>query len=267
MLRVGYNQGPQLVWWWLDGYIDFSNAQTPHAKEAIRQWFDWHRTTQLPQYAAHLSNLSHQINDSVTSDQVCGWYEDLRSIFAPALDHALHVGAPLLSGLSEAQLRHLEQRYAKGNDEFRDDYLKPVIEDRRNASIKRSVKRFENLYGNLNDTQKRLIADGIAASPFDPEAWLAERQRRQSQTLLTLRQLISESTEIKHIATSLRVLTEHIEHSPDADYRAYQVKLTEYNCAFMADVHNSTNHQQRRHANDKLKNWETDLRRLAIGTR
>ncbi len=267
MLRTGYNQGPQLVWWWLDGYIDFNNAQTPQAKEAIRQWFDWHRTTQLPQYAARLSDLSHQINDSVTSDQVCGWYEDLRSIFAPALDHAMHVGAPLVPGLSEAQLRHLEQRYAKGNDEFREDYLQTVIADRRNASIKRSVKRFENFYGSLNDAQKRLIADGIAASPFDAEAWLAERQRRQSQTLLTLRQLIAESTAIEHVAASLRMLTEQIERSPDSGYRVYQEKLTEYNCAFMADVHNSTDDRQRRHASDKLKNWGTDLRMLGTGTR
>ncbi len=32
MLRLGYDQGPQLVWWWLDGYVNFSSEQTPHAK-------------------------------------------------------------------------------------------------------------------------------------------------------------------------------------------------------------------------------------------
>ncbi|NBQ71130.1 MAG: hypothetical protein EBU46_20775, partial [Nitrosomonadaceae bacterium] len=51
MLRLGYDNGPQLAWWWLDGYVDFSREQAPHAKHAIHQWFGWHRTAQLPEYA------------------------------------------------------------------------------------------------------------------------------------------------------------------------------------------------------------------------
>src|SRR5690349_1542745 len=93
MLRMGYNQGPQLVWWWLDGYVDFSSDQTAHAKQAIRQWFDWHRVTQLPEYTTWLSTLRSQIDNPVTPAQVCGWSEELRTITAPAIDHALQLGA------------------------------------------------------------------------------------------------------------------------------------------------------------------------------
>ena len=264
MLRMGYNQGPQLLWWWLDGYVNFSHEQVPHAKEAIHKWFDWHRTTQLPEYAAWLSVLSHQIDDSVTPEQVCGWHVELRDTIALALDHALQLGAPLVPGLGETQLRHLEQRYAKSNEEFHRDYLQPTIEDRQEASVKRTVKRVENFYGNINEAQQRLILDSIAASPFDPAAWLTERQQRQNATLLTLRQLIAEPTEVEHIVTTLRKLVEHTERSTNADYRAYQMKLTEYNCAFIAHVHNSTSQRQRQHARDKLKSWEADFRLLSI---
>lgn len=263
MLRMGYNQGPQLVWWWLDSYVDFSSEQAPHAKEAIHQWFNWHRTTQLPKYAAWLSVLSSQIDDTVTPNQVCGWHKELRNTLAPAFDHALQLSVPLVQGLGEAQLSRIEQRYTKGNEEFHNDYLQPIIEDRRKASIKRTIKRIENFYGDIDETQRRIIIDSIIASPFDPEAWLAERQRRQNETLLTLRNLIAESIETGHIVTALRTLIEHIERSSDADYRIYQTKLTEYNCAFIAHFHNNTSNKQRRHAHDKLKNWETDLRILA----
>ncbi|WP_297326059.1 DUF6279 family lipoprotein [Nitrosomonas sp.] len=262
MLRLGYNQGPQLVWWWLDGYVNFSNEQAPHAKQAIHQWFDWHRATQLPEYTAWLSALRGQISDPVTPAQVCGWSEELRNMTAPAFDHAVQLGATLVSGLGEEQLRHIAQRYAKGNDEFRSDYLQPTVEERREASVQRTIKRVENLYGRIDDTQRHLIIDNTAASPFDPEAWLAERQRRQNDVLLTLRHLIAAPTETASIMAALRTLIEHIQHSTDADYRAYQIKLTEYNCAFIARVHNSTNNHQRRHAHDKLKGWETDLRML-----
>ena len=76
--------------------------------------------------------------------------------------------------------------------------------------------------------------------------------------------MITEATEVEHIVTTLRKLVEHTERSTNADYRAYQMKLTEYNCAFIAHVHNSTSQQQRRHARDKLKSWEADFRQLSI---
>ena len=267
MLRVGYNQGPQLVWWWLDGYVDFSSEQVPHAKEAIRQWFDWHRTTQLPEYAAWLSTLRNQVGDPVTPAQVCRWSEELRDIVAPALDHVLQLSAPLVLSLGEAQWRHIEQHYAKGNEEFRRDYLQPHAEERLEASIKRTVKRTENIYGSIDEAQRRLIATGLATSPFDAEAWLVERQRRQRHTLLTLRQLATAPTEAGQVTTALRMLVGHVEHSTDADYRDYQVRLTEYNCAFVTRIHNSTSSIQRQHAHDKLKDWEADLRKLATHTR
>ncbi len=267
MLRVGYNQGPQLVWWWLDGYVDFSSEQVPHAKEAIHQWFDWHRTTQLPEYAAWLATLRSQVGDPVTPAQVCRWSEELRDIVAPALDHALQLSAPLVPSLGEAQWRHIEQHYAKGNDEFRRDYLQPHAEERLEASIKRTVKRTENIYGSIDDPQQRLIATGLATSPFDAEAWLVERQRRQRDTLLTLRRLAIAPTEAEQVTTALRMLVGHVEHSTDTSYRDYQVRLTEYTCAFVARVHNSTSSLQRRHAHDKLKDWEADLRKLTTHTR
>lgn len=263
MLRLGYDQGPQLVWWWLDGYVNFSNEQTPHAKEAIRKWFAWHRTTQLPEYAAWLSTLRSRIGDPATPAQICGWSEELRNTIAPALDHTMQLGAPLVPNLGEAQWLSIERRYAKGNDEFRRDFLQPHAEERLAASIKRIVKRVENIYGSIDEAQHRLIVAGIEASPFDPEAWLAERQRRQHETLLTLRRLAAEQAETEHVIAALRGLIERVQRSIDTDYRAYQVKLTEYNCAFIASVHNSTNPIQRQHAHDKLKDWETDLRKLS----
>ena len=60
-LRLGYDQGPTLAWWWLDGYVDFRSEQAPRAKEAIRQWFAWHRTAQLPGHAAWLAAVRGRI--------------------------------------------------------------------------------------------------------------------------------------------------------------------------------------------------------------
>ncbi|QOJ22635.1 MAG: hypothetical protein HRU78_02405 [Gammaproteobacteria bacterium] len=267
MLRLSYDNGPQLAWWWLDGYVDFSREQAPHAKHAIHQWFGWHRATQLPEYADWLAAIRSRIDGELTPTQVCNWSDELQNIIAPAFDHAVRLGTPVALRLSETQWRHLEKRYAKSNEELRADFLQPDPEDRLRASIKRTIKRVENLYGDIDKAQRRFIIASLEASPFNPETWLTERQRRQQETLRTLRQLAAESAAPELATASLRKLIEHTHRSDNPDYRAYQLKLAEHTCGFIARMHNSTTPAQRRHAHDKLKGWETDFRALVIDNR
>lgn len=267
MLRLGYDNGPQMVWWWLDGYVDFSREQAPHAKHAIHQWFGWHRANQLPEYADWLAAIRSRVDGPLTPEQVCSWSEELQTIVAPAFDHAAHLGTPVALRLGEPQWRHLEKRYAKSNEELREDFLQPDPEDRLRAAIKRTVKRVENLYGDIDKSQRHLIIASLEASPFNPEAWLTERQRRQQETLRTLRQLAAESAAPELATASLRKLIAHTHRSDDPDYRAYQIKLSEHTCGFIARMHNSTTSAQRRHAHDKLKSWETDFRALMMDSR
>ena len=261
-LRLGYGSGPQLAWWWLDGYVDFSSEQAPAAKQAIARWFDWHRATQLPDYAATLASMQAQVLEPVTPALACAWQDRLRSRLDPAIDRAVTEFADLLPGLGEAQFKHLEQRYAKGNAEMRDDFVQPDPATRLKESVQRAVKRAEQLYGSLDETQLRLIAAGVTASPFNPELWLAERQRRQRDTLQTLRRLVAEKADLDTRVVALRALAARTEKSPQPEYRAYQVKLAAYNCNLAAQLHNATTPAQRQQARDTLKGWEEDLRSL-----
>lgn len=261
-LRLGYNNGSQLAWWWLDGYVDFSSEQAPAAKKAIDRWFDWHRSTQLPDYVATLASLQVQVLEPTTPALACAWQDRLRSRLDPAIDRAITEFADLLPGLGEAQFSHLEQRYAKGNAEMRDDFLQPDPAERQKESVKRTVKRAEQLYGKLDEVQLKLIQAGVAASPFSPDTWVAERQRRQVDTLRTLRRLVADKADRDTRVAALRALAARTERSPQAEYRAYQVRLIDYNCGLAAQIHNATTALQRRYARDTLKGWEDDLRSL-----
>ncbi len=261
-LRLGYNNGPQLAWWWLDAYVDFSSEQAPAAKSAIERWFDWHRATQLPDYVATLASLQPQVLEPTTPALACAWQDRLRGKLDPAIDRAITEFAELLPGLGEAQFTHLAQRYAKGNAEMRDEFLQPDTADRLKESVKRTVKRAEQLYGTLDDAQLKVIHTGVAASPFNPDLWVAERQRRQRDTLQTLRRLVADKADRDTRVAALRALVARTESSPQAEYRAYQRKLADYNCGLAAQVHNATTAAQRHQARDTIKGWEDELRSL-----
>ena len=259
-VRLGYNNGPQLAWWWLDSYVDFSPEQAPAAREAIDRWFEWHRRNQLPEYATFLATAQKAMLAPTTAAEVCRWQAAVRDQLEPAIDHALLQAVDVLPLMGEAQWKHIEQRQAKGMDEARETYLQPDPAVRLKESLKRSRERSEQLYGRLDDTQLRVINAGVAASPFDAQVWLAERQRRQRDTMQTLRRQATADRD-QRLAT-LRALTERIERSTNPDYRAYQQRLADYNCNLAAQIHNTTTPAQRQRARDKLKGWEEDLRAL-----
>ena len=261
-VRLGYNNGPQLAWWWLDSYVDFTREQAPLAREAVDRWFEWHRPGQLPEYAAFLVTAQQAVMAPTTATEVCRWQDAVRDKLKPAIDRALVHAADVLPLLGEAQWRHIEQRYAKGMDEAREAFLQPDPAARLAQSIKRARERPEQLYGRLDEAQLRVINAGVAASPFDAPLWLAERQRRHRDTMATLRRLSSDKADRDQRLAALRALTERMGRSSNPEYRTYQLKLTDYNCKLAAQVHNATTPAQRQRARDKLKGWEDDMRAL-----
>jgi hypothetical protein len=261
-VRLAYDQGPTLGWWWIDGYFDFPSDSAPRVKQSLDQWFAWHRATQLGDYAGLLVAAQAQVMEPATPAQVCRWVDEFRARAQPALERAIPLAADIVPTLTPAQLQHAERKYAKVNDEMRDEYLQTRPDERLEASVKRAVERAEMLYGRLDEPQRKLIAAGVAASPFDADAWLAERKTRQRETLQTLRRLVAERADHDSIVAALRVLAQQADRSQRPDYRAYQQRLNDHNCQWVAAVHNATTPAQRRVARDRLKGWEADLRSL-----
>jgi hypothetical protein len=261
-LRLTYGAGPQLAWWWIDGYFDFDSEQAPKVKAGLTRWFEWHRASQLSSYITLLGELQVQAGEPMSAAQACRWNARIREALEPAIDRALVEAAELLPLLGEAQLRHLEQRYARNLEEMRDEYLQPDPVARRDASVKRAIERSEQIYGKLGDAQRKVIADGVAVSPFDPLAWRDERVRRQRDTAATLRRLVVDKADRDTRIAALRTLAERAERSPDPGYREYQRRLVDYNCDFASRIHNATTPEQRLKARENLKGYEDDLRSL-----
>lgn len=262
-IRFVYNQAPDFAYWWLDGYVDFREDQSPLVRTALADWFKWHRTTQLTDYAALLASAQQQVLADTTPAQVCRWMGDLRRRMDVAYDNGVPALAELVRTMQTEQVQHIERRYRKADQEFRDDFLQATRAERHAAAIKRTASRIETVYGSLDEAQLELVAQSIAASPFDAQVWLAERQARQQVIVATLGTLVSERADAARSQAALRVLAAQASLSPRADYRAYWQQLTDYNCAFVSRLHNTMSLEQRRRGAAKLKSWEDDMRSLA----
>lgn len=265
VVQLAYNQAPGWTSWWINSYADLDGEQAPRTREAIDAWFRWHRGTQLPEYAGMLARMQAQAMDNTTGAALCRWEPELRQRAEAALTQAVVPVAELAVTLRPQQLRHIEKRYERNNKEFREEYLQPDPAERQEELQERTVERLEKLYGRLDTAQRERVAKALAASPYDAELWQQERLARQRDTLQTLRTLTADGRTLPAAAAQAEVkaLMGRWLRSPRPAYAAYQRKLLDYNCGWMAELHNTTSAEQRRHARDKLRGWESDARALA----
>ena len=266
-LRLAYNQAPNFVYWWFDAYADFDDAQTHAARGAIDAWFDWHRRTQLADYAGLLARAADEARQDTTPERTCQWWREIRDRADLAIDRALPGVATVAATLSPEQLRHVDHHVEKSNAKFRDDYLDGDRAERLRKVVQRTVERAETVYGPLGDAQRDAIAQRLAASPFDPELWYAERQARQRDARVLLARIANDGMSREQATGALRAWVAMANRSPREAYRRYFEQLEQFNCRFVATLHNAATPSQRQHAADKLRGWEADLRTLAADRR
>ena len=260
--RLGYNNAPELVYWWLDGYLDFNSAQTARVRADLAGLQTWHRSREMPLVAAQLQKLQGLVNDNVSAGQLCDAYDE----FKPRMQSLLNQTAPTLSAvaptLKPEQLTHLAVQLDKRSQKWREEWLDATPTDRTARRLKQLVDRAEMLYGSLDAAQLTMLRGQLANSAMDTALLRRESQRRHQDTLQTLRLIQGGSLSAEQIRVEAKGLLDRALTSPDAAYRSHQQKLIEENCRTYAALHNSTSPQQRSRALETLKNYEADARAL-----
>jgi hypothetical protein len=262
-IKLAYNQAPDLTYWWLDGYFDFNEQQSPKVRDELAKLFAWHRAQELPKTAALLSEAARLMPGEISASQACKIYEQGRGLLDSVTAQALPAMAEFAPSLKPEQLLHLQRKYAKNNEEYQRDFLQGTPAKREANRLKRSVERSEMIYGKLGDDQINAIKKVLVTSMFDVQISFKERKRRQQDTLDTLSNLAETKANPQAAAQALRALNERGWNSPDLDFRAYAQKLTEQSCQSFATIHASTTPAQRAKAAQTLKGYEQDLRTLA----
>jgi hypothetical protein len=272
VVRLAYGQAPTFAYWWIDGYVDLDEAQSTKLRDGLDRWFDWHRRTELPRYAALLARAQREVMEpSLSPDQLCAWRDEATRRLDAALEEATPMAGALMLTLTPEQIRHMERKLAKDGAELKRDFAQPDRSERAKASFRRTLERYENLYGKLDEAQRAKLAELLAASPFDADRWLAERERRNSDLIAMLTSVSSAGRDADaaraqaQAQAAVRALAERLLRSPRPEYRAYQARLTQENCALASAMHNLTTPAQRQHARNKLKGWEDDVRLIAAG--
>lgn len=260
--RIGYNNAPMLMYYWLDGYLDFDGPQSLALKDSLQSLQDWHRKEEVPLIAELLTNLQASAMQNVTAEEVCKLAAYVQVRATVAVDRLSPAIAKLGTSVSSAQLTYLTEQYEKRNATWREEWLDVTPAKRTERRLKQSVERAEGFYGSLTDAQRKLIRSQIEGSGFDPALQYSETLRRQQDSLRTLALIRSGPMPQDQALTEIQNLLERSINSPDPVYRRYQERARQQGCAAIAALHNSSSVAQREKMVATLKAYASDARSL-----
>jgi hypothetical protein len=261
--RLGYNNSPTLVYWWLDSYFDFDDAQSLRVRNDLQALQDWHRIAEVPLLAQKLKELQSMAPKQVSSEQVCAIVSGLQTRVQVTLERATPTISALAPGLKNAQLEHMSREFERRNRKWQDDWIAGTAAERSERRVKKLVERAESFYGTLENAQVAVVRAHIASSSFDGPRQFLEMQRRQKDALQVLRKIRSGEIPSNQASVQVRGLLERTFKSPDPAYRRYMEQITTEGCAAMAALHNASTPEHRTRLAQALQGYEGDARALA----
>ncbi len=262
-IKLGYNNAPSLVYWWLDGYLDLNEAQSLQVREGLTTLHTWHRSQALPAYAESLLKIQRLAPGKVSPEQLCAVATEVRGFMQQMGTRAAEPLSALTPTLRPEQLKYLAQQFEKKNKKWRTQWIDVTPEELSAYRFQLAVDRTENLYGRLQEPQRAVLRQSIASSSFDATSTYREALRRQQDILRTLAEHSNKADRPTHVKAEVQALIERSLNSPDTAYRNQQEKLITEGCTTLAALHNSTSASQRLKAVEVLKDYEADARILA----
>jgi hypothetical protein len=259
-LKLVYTQSDELIYWWMDGYVDFQDEQKPIVRSALTDLQKWHRQQQLPEYIALLQEMRTLAAQDITPSQACAIGDKAKNSFIALLRQIEPVSTQLAVQLTPEQLKNIRKRYDKTNKDWREDWLEGSEEKLRRHRFKQARNRLEDIYGKLDTPQRDVLRQWLNNSKFDPRISYAERERRQSDVLQTLQLLSQTDANSANAQALVRALVDRLFQSPNERFQSYSQALLQDNCEGFARLHNSTTSEQRQRLIENLRNYEADFR-------
>jgi hypothetical protein len=267
-LRLAYNNGDTLLYWWIDGYVDLSGEQKSAVKEDIDQLFHWHRKTQLNDYIQILQTAQRQLAGNPTQADLQTDFDEVKQRTEALLLKATPELADLARSLQPDQIATLERKFAANNADFRKKNMRGDREAQQRFRYKKSMEQFELWFGDFTSEQEAQIRKASDARPLDNEIWLEERTRRQNNILAVVRKVQSEKLSKEATQAQIQTLIKDgFRRLDNSERKAFFDASEEANVQLVLTVINLSTPAQKAHAQRRMQGWIDDFRSLAADQR
>jgi hypothetical protein len=262
-VRLGYNHGETLTYWWLNAYVDFTAEQRPQVKKDIKKLFAWHRGTQLKDYVQLMMLSQKQLQHKVGKHELTAHYDEIQKHALLLVKHALPELAGLALSLQPHQIAHIEKKFASNNDDYRKDFLRGDIEQRQQKRYRKVMEQAEYWFGSFSPDQEVLIRRASDARPLDNEFWLTQRLHRQREMIALLKKIQIEKPSHD---TAVQMLKNYADavlgQGRSSEHGQFLEASKDGTATMVAVIINCATPAQKAHAVNRLQQWIDNFQTL-----
>ena len=185
-LKSVYNNLDYLIPSYVEGMVSLDDMLEEHVDQRTQVLLNWHRNTQLQQYAALLSSFQQDFGPQLTEQRVFQHMSTMESLWQPLSEKLNEEMALLLPLLNDGQLEELFDSIDEKNEEFHDEYVDLDEEQLIEEYSEKLLDNYESWLGDLSRQQEVIIEK--AAYKFNSSAHLRLEKRRKWQS--NIRQIL-----------------------------------------------------------------------------
>ncbi|HEY5801412.1 MAG TPA: DUF6279 family lipoprotein [Burkholderiaceae bacterium] len=253
-IKLTYNNADTLAYWWLNGYIDIASEQKGLVRTEIGGYLQWHRQSQLPEYARLLREGQKRIAGNPTKADFLADFDLARKQGEIALLQAAPALADIALSMRPQQLARLEKKFASNNDDFRKKHMRGDLEKRLKNRYKRSLEQYEFWFGRFSREQEEQIRRASDARPMEEELVLAGRMERQARIVAMVRKFMQERPPREQVVATITQFAQEASAPPrDPAQRAYYDSFLNGTAALTETVVRIATPEQKAHAQRKLQ--------------
>jgi hypothetical protein len=257
--RLAYDNADTVLRFMASSYLDLDAAQSDDLTPRIVRFHQWHRSSELPAYAALLRGAGQRAAEGITAEDVAWGLANVRLRYRRFAAKAAEDAAPVLATLAPAQLAALERKLAEDNAKFAKKFLSSDDKDRRHAQLKRMLERFRDFAGELSPEQEARIERFALAHERHVALRFEDRQRWQRDLVATLK----EQHESQALGRSLAEMFTRPELRRSEEFVREDKRWDEDLGQLIVDLDRSLSRKQRAEVVRRLSDYAEDFAVLA----
>jgi hypothetical protein len=178
-----YNNASWLVYWYLDDYVELNNQQEEQFDEMLNQWMDWHRSTELPKYQAHIEEIISDIKTKQIDEERIAYHREKgRDHWQRGRAYAAPDIVTLSKTLNDKQVAYLFIQLEKQNIEDEEENTEErelTTTQQTKKWVKRNQKGAKKWIGKLNNKQTLHITQYRDRFEKTGDHWLTYKRNYQ----------------------------------------------------------------------------------------
>ncbi|MFL6674772.1 MAG: DUF6279 family lipoprotein [Massilia sp.] len=267
-IRFTYNHGDTLLYWWLNAYLDLDSDQADWVKKDIDNLFQWHRKTQLRDYAGLLTNWQRQLAANPTQADLLSDYRDIKTRTELLAFKALPDLADLARSVKPDQIGQIEKKFRKNNDDFRKKFMSGDIDKQRRVRFDKAMDQLELWFGHFSGDQQAVLRKASDARPLANDVLLQERMLRQQKILSLLRRVQQERLNKEQTMAAIHdLLRDFFDRMEAPERKAFYDAYADSTSKFILTAIRMATPAQKAHAQKRMQGWIEDFNSLATAAR